>query len=106
MNKIADYIGKDVIVYEGTPTQPFGGLFRVLDSDSVSSYPEISFLVISRTEASLGDFGAIPKWVKLEDIKQIVSYTRPTGTWFKLKQKVRQWLMHVLKPKLLPPSEG
>ena len=99
MLKLKDYIDRYVVIYEDTPMYESGAIVKVLDYDSIS-YGEPSFLV-SETQ-TINDKYLVPtdvgldyasvrtsegKWVKLSDIKQVISYTRPKEYKFITKIK-------------------
>lgn len=113
MNRINDYIGKDVVIYAGTPMFPIGAVARVLEFDSVSTPNTVSILVLDikgMSDASSDLFSEgwtnVPKWVDISNVKQVINYTKPTGLLFNLKQKVYAWWMYVSKRKSSMLSEG
>ena len=106
--KINDYVGKDVVIYSGTPTFESGTVVRVVDFDTVSDKSRISVLVMPLNrlnDSALSNPWGFAKWVDFVNIKQVINYDKPTGTFYNLKKRVYSWWMRVSKRKSLMPSD-
>lgn len=113
MMRVNDYIGKDVIIYAGTPTFPTGAVARVVEFDTISGVNTVSLLVMdlkemkeSSSDVFAEGWTSTPKWVDISNVKSIIDYSKPTGKLFNFKQKVFAWWMRVSKRKSSMPLDG
>ena len=99
MIKLKDYVNKKAVIYENTPMFEFGAIVEILDYDSISK-GEVSFLVTENSSVdSQSHTLSVEKWVKLSDIKQIISYTRPKEYKFitKIKGYIKEAWIRISK---------